>query len=326
VVEFKRADGSLAARVELSISDAELRRTLELISLLAGGLAAGGVVLALLLGAMVARRWSVPLAELSDGARAVARGDLSVSVPVRRRDEIGQLGAAFNAMIHDLTTAREALLRAERVAAWREIAQRIAHEIKNPLTPIQMAIETLQRAHEKGSEQFDALFAESAKTILDEVARLKNIVGEFSAFARMPAPRLAPVALDELVESTLALYASLPIERSLAAPPRIAADRDQLTQVLINLVENARDAAPDGKIRVTTRTAGNRVELEVADSGPGFTDEARARLFTPYFTTKPKGTGLGLAIVHRIVTDHAGEIRIELSPTRFIVSLPRSET
>jgi signal transduction histidine kinase len=333
VVEFKRADGSQAARVELSVPDAELRRTLELISLLAGGLAAGGVILALLLGAMVARRWSVPLGELAEGARAVARGDLAVKVPVRGRDEIGQLGGAFNAMIRDLTTAREELVRAERVAAWKEIAQRIAHEIKNPLTPIQMAIETLQRAHEKSPDQFDALFAESAKTILDEVARLKNIVGEFSAFARMPAPHLAPCQLGEVVEATLALYrsngAAQPIERALAPGlPSVMADRDQLTQVLINLVENARDAAgPDGKVHVSTRTAAGRVELEVSDSGPGLTDEARARLFTPYFTTKPKGTGLGLAIVHRIVSDHGGEIRVSSTPGRgatFTVSLPRS--
>jgi signal transduction histidine kinase len=327
IVEFKRGDGSVAARVELAIGDAELRRTLELISLLAGGLAAGGVVLALLLGAMVARRWSVPLGELADGARSVARGDLAVTVPIHGRDEIGQLARAFNAMIRDLLTAREELVRAERVAAWKEIAQRIAHEIKNPLTPIQMAIETLQRAHAKGAEPFDRLFDESAKTILDEVARLKNIVGEFSAFARMPAPQLAPVALNEVVEATLALYPQQPIERALAPslPPAMA-DRDQLTQVLINLLENARDAAgTDGKVVVMTRAAGGRVELEVRDSGPGLTDEARARLFTPYFTTKPKGTGLGLAIVHRIVSDHGGEIRVDSPPGRgatFTVSLP----
>src|SRR5581483_1895234 len=113
IVEFKRGDGSVAARVELAICDAELRRTLELISLLAGGLAAGGVVLALLLGGLVARRWSVPLGELADGARSVARGDLAVAVPIHGRDEIGQLGRAFNAMIRDLTTAREELVRAE---------------------------------------------------------------------------------------------------------------------------------------------------------------------------------------------------------------------
>ena len=156
---------------------------------------------------------------------------------------------------------------------------------------------------------FDELFAESSRTILDEVARLKHIVGEFSSFARMPQPRVAPLDLKEVVESTLSLYSS-EVARELA-PARANADRDQIIQVLLNLLENARDAAgPDGRVTVRTRALGGRVELEVADGGPGLSEEARARVFTPYFTTKAKGTGLGLAICHRIVTDHGGEIRV----------------
>jgi nitrogen fixation/metabolism regulation signal transduction histidine kinase len=236
-------------------------------------------------------------------------------------------------MTRDVRAAREELARAERVAAWREIAQRIAHEIKNPLTPIQMAIETLKRAQPKGPEVFDALFAESAQTILDEVQRLKHIVAEFSSFARMPQPQLKPCAVGEVVEAALKLYAgAVPVERELdpALPPALA-DRDQLTQVLLNLVENAREAvssqASGGRIRVRTRAVDGRVELEVADDGPGIAEAARARLFTPYFTTKAKGTGLGLAIVHRIVSDHGGEIRVGGAPGAgavFTVSLPRA--
>src|SRR5206468_1023944 len=251
------------------------------------------------------------------------------SVPVRTRDEVGELAATFNSMIRDLGTARDELVRAERVAAWREIAQRIAHEIKNPLTPIQMAIETLQRAHKKSAPQFDALFGESAQTILDEVARLKRIVHEFSSFARMPAPTLAPVDVSEVVDGALALYKGGETALELTLPrdlPRALADKEQLTQVVINLVENARDAvAGKGKVHVTTRSVDGRVELEVADDGPGLSDEARAKLFTPYFTTKPRGTGLGLAIVHRIISDHGGEIRVGGSSTGgavFTIALP----
>ncbi len=332
VVEFKRADGTLAAKVEISIPDDELEHTLDLISFAAAGLGLGGLALALLLGAIVARRWSEPLADLADGARAVSRGQLDAQVKVSGSDEIGQLAIAFNTMTRDLLAAREELVRAERVAAWRDIAQRIAHEIKNPLTPIQMAIETLQRAQKKGTEHFDALFVESAQTILDEVARLKNIVGEFSAFARMPAPQLKPCDLGELVEAALALYAgAVTLERNLQPElPRAFADRDQVTQVLMNLLENARDAAsttPAGSIRITTRAAGDRVEIEIADNGPGLSEEARGKIFTPYFTTKPKGTGLGLAIVHRIVTDHGGEIRVGGAPGEgavFTVAFPRA--
>jgi nitrogen fixation/metabolism regulation signal transduction histidine kinase len=252
-------------------------------------------------------------------------------VPVRTRDEVGELASTFNAMTRDLAGARDELVRAERVAAWREIAQRIAHEIKNPLTPIQMAIETLQRAHKKGAPQFDVLFAESASTILDEVGRLKRIVAEFSSFARMPAPTLAPVDVSEITDAALALYKGgetaleLELGRGL---PRALADKEQLTQVVINLVENARDAvAGRGRIRVVTRADADRgrIELEITDEGPGLSDEARAKLFTPYFTTKPRGTGLGLAIVHRIVTDHGGEIRVGGAPGQgavFTVALP----
>jgi signal transduction histidine kinase len=343
VIELAGPDGMPAARVEIAVSNAELTSALEGISWAAGALAVSGVVLALLGGAVVARRISGPLRELSAGARAVARGSLDATVPVRTRDEVGELAATFNAMTRDLAGAREELVRAERVAAWREIAQRIAHEIKNPLTPIQMAIETLQRVHGRAkarpvadgdaaaSSQFDALFAESAQTILDEVARLKHIVAEFSSFARMPQPKLAAVDVSDVVDAALALYkgGDTPIDLSLAhdLPPALA-DREQLTQVVINLVENARDAVrAGGRIRVSTRAGDNRIELEVADDGPGLSDEARAKLFTPYFTTKAKGTGLGLAIVHRIVRDHGGDIRVGGAAGNgavFTVALPRA--
>jgi signal transduction histidine kinase len=314
VIELSGPDGQPAARVEIAVSNEKLADDLTWISWASAALALGGVVLALVFGAFVASRITGPLRELADGANAVAGGRLDASVPVRTRDEVGELAATFNEMTRDLVTARDELVRAERVAAWREIAQRIAHEIKNPLTPIQMAIETLQRAHRKGAPQFDALFGESAQTILDEVQRLKRIVAEFSSFARMPAPTLAPVDVSEVVDAALALYkgGETALELSLGGDlPRALADKEQLTQVVINLVENARDAvAGKGSIRVRTRAVAGGVELEVADDGPGLSDEVRAKLFTPYFTTKARGTGLGLAIVHRIVTDHGGEIRV----------------
>ena len=314
VIELAGPDGEPAARVAIAVSNDKLDEALSGISWASAALAVGAFVLALLFGAVVARRITGPLRELADGANAVAGGSLDASVPVRTRDEVGELAATFNGMIRDLVGARDQLVRAERVAAWREIAQRIAHEIKNPLTPIQMAIETLQRAHKKSGPQFDALFGESAQTILDEVGRLKRIVHEFSSFARMPAPVLTPIDLSEVVDSALALYKGGEIALELTLPrelPRALADKEQLTQVVINLVENAREAAGgSGHIRVATCAVDGRIELEVADDGPGLSDEARAKLFTPYFTTKPRGTGLGLAIVHRIVSDHGGEIRV----------------
>jgi signal transduction histidine kinase len=331
VVELPGPDGQAAARVEIAVADDKLTEALAGIGWASGALALGGFVLALLFGAFVARRITEPLRELADGARAVARGSLETSVPVRTRDEVGELAATFNGMTRDLTSAQRELVRAERVAAWRDIAQRIAHEIKNPLTPIQMAIETLQRAHRKGAPQFDSLFGESAQTILDEVGRLKRIVAEFSSFARMPQPTLAPVDVSEVVDAALALYkgGETALDLTLARDlPSALADKEQLTQVIINLVENARDAvAGGGRIRVSTSAADGRVELTVSDDGPGLSDEARAKLFTPYFTTKARGTGLGLAIVHRIVSDHGGEIRVGGVPGEgavFTVALPKA--
>jgi len=341
-VEIARKDGTTAARVQLAIADDELRRTLELVTMATFGLGLAGLALALLAGALLARRFTHPLEELADAAGRLARGDLDAEVRVRSagplgtRDEVAALGVAWNRMVADLRTARDELVRAERIAAWREIAQRIAHEIKNPLTPIQMAIETLQRAHgrratdERAAALFDELFTESATTIIGEVKRLAHIVTEFSRFARLPAPSLATLELNPVVESALQLYAGTPVtvRRALGAGlPSVRADRDQLTQVLVNLLENARDAVAEGggAVEVETRLDGREVALTVRDDGPGMSEEVRAKIFVPYFTTKTKGTGLGLAIVHRIVTDHGGTITVESAPGKgaaFVVRLP----
>jgi signal transduction histidine kinase len=343
-VEIARKDGTVAARVQLAIADDELRRTLELVTMATIGLGLAGLALALLAGALLARRFTHPLEELAEAAGRLARGDLDAEVRVRgggpfaTRDEVAALGVAWNRMVADLRTARDELVRAERIAAWREIAQRIAHEIKNPLTPIQMAIETLQRAHgrrasdERAAALFDELFAESATTILGEVKRLAHIVSEFSRFARMPAPALAALDINSVVESALGLYVgtSVTVRRALAPGlPPVLADRDQMTQVLVNLLENARDAVAEspsgGTVEVETRLDGGEVALTVRDDGPGIPEEVRAKIFVPYFTTKAKGTGLGLAIVHRIVTDHGGSIAVESAPGKgaaFVIRLP----
>ncbi len=267
--------------------------------------------------------------------RAVSRGQLDVTAPVRSRDEVGQLASSFNTMTHELGQAREQLRRAERIAAWRDIAQRIAHEIKNPLSPHSSGHRNaLQRARERAPEKFAGLFDESAPTVIAEVGRLKHIVAEFSRFARMPAPVMATVDLDGLIRSTLAVHAG-------AAPPEVVfdaghatvhADHDQLVQVLVNLVANARDAVagrPDGRIVIATARDGDHVLLTVRDNGGGISAEVRAHLFEPYVTTKPHGTGLGLAIVERIINDHGGTIEIESAPgagALFRLRLPATST
>ena len=332
-IQLTDAEGRAAATITLAVPDDNLRTTLEAINLTAGALAGSGLVLALLLGVLTARRITRPLQEVASGAARVAAGDLDYRLKVRGKDEMGQLMAAFNQRVSELQGAREQLVATERVAAWQEIARRIAHEIKNPLFPIQTSIETLQRCYDKKHPDLDEIFSESTTTILEEVERLKNIVGEFSRFARLPKPQPQPLDLTELVRAITGLYADaqVPLQVELADElPLVMADKDQLTQVLVNLLQNAQDALKDhadARITLRARTDGDWMVLEVADNGPGFDEELAARIFTPYFTTKDKkgGTGLGLAITHRVITDHGGQIEAKATPGEgavFTVKLP----
>lgn len=211
------------------------------------------------------------------------------------------------------------LISAQRYAAWGEVARRLAHEIKNPLTPIQLSAERLQR---KLSGQLDAagqeLLDRATRTIVTQVEALKNMVNDFRDYARLPPPRIAPLDLNALVREVLELYEAAPV-RPVAdlAPdlPPVAADADQMRQLMHNLLRNAQEAladhaAKEALIKVTTRLDERRVVLKVADNGPGFPPAVLARAFEPYVTTKARGTGLGLTIVRKIVDEHRGDIRL----------------
>jgi nitrogen fixation/metabolism regulation signal transduction histidine kinase len=214
------------------------------------------------------------------------------------------------------------LIQAQRATAWAEVARRLAHEIKNPLTPIQLSAERLEMklAAKLGAEDAEAL-ARGTRTIVNQVAALKNMVDDFRDYARLPAPVLADLDLNALVQEVLALYETsrVPIVKRLAAAlPAVRADSAQIRQVLHNLVQNAQDALEQRKgaveqpaIVVSTEAAGDKVRMSVADNGGGFPEEMMARIFEPYVTTKPRGTGLGLAIVKKIVDEHHGELAIE---------------
>jgi len=255
---------------------------------------------------------------------------------VASRDELGELARAFNSMTQELIGQRDRLLQAERVAAWRELARRLAHELKNPLFPLQITIETLQRAKEQAPGEFDEIFRESAATLLAELANLKSIVGRFSDFAKMPAPQLEAVELNEIVRGAVRLFAAqlragerAAIEAEVECDPglgAIQADPEQVTRALHNLILNAIDAMPEGgRLRLRTRRTEAGAQLEVSDTGQGLTKEECERLFTPYYTTKRHGTGLGLAIVQSVVADHRGKISVESEPgrgTTFRIELP----
>jgi two-component system, NtrC family, nitrogen regulation sensor histidine kinase NtrY len=328
-------DGATVATVEIAVSNGDMERLLRNITLTSAVLAVIALIGVVLIGLLVARRTARDLDQLVAGSLAAARGDLDHRVPVRSEDEIGAVAAAFNFMMEDLRVSKERLVIAERIAAWQEIARRLAHEIKNPLTPIQMAMDTLRKTWKKKHPSFDEILEESTSTVMEEADRLKHIVSEFSAFARMPKPEFQRLDLNELVRSALALYqgGAAPVEiRVFEQLPQIDADKNQLNQVVLNLVENARDAIghrTGGRIAVSTRLgeAGDRAVLIVEDNGPGVPGDLKDKVFAPYFTTKHAkgGTGLGLAIVHRIVSDHGGRIAVADAPgggARFAIELP----
>jgi two-component system, NtrC family, nitrogen regulation sensor histidine kinase NtrY len=328
-IPLRGRDNQLLAILLIENSRAELASLKRTIQGTAGIVGAAGVLLALILSFWTASRVTRPLRDLASSVRNVAVGKWDTRATVSSSDEVGQLARDFNGMTEQLVEQRDRMIQAERVAAWRELARRLAHELKNPLFPLQITIENLQRARDASpkqfDDQFDEVFRESTSTLLAELGHLKTIIGRFSDFARMPAPQLEPVDVNQLARNVMQLF-----EAQLQAPGQpavetklqladdageVPADLDQLRRALRNLVLNALDAMPQGGV-LTIRTArhDSKVALEVSDTGEGLTPEECDRLFTPYYTTKQHGTGLGLAIVQSVVSDHKGTITVHSKP------------
>jgi two-component system nitrogen regulation sensor histidine kinase NtrY len=312
-----------------------LTRHIRSAALMVGG---GGILLAILLSSWAAARVTRPVEQLAHAAQEVAEGNWNVRVDVLGDDELGQLADSFNRMTTELLGQKERLIQAERVAAWRELARRLAHELKNPLFPLQLTVENLVRARQQTPEQFEEVFRESSRTLLAEIANLKGIIGRFSEFSKMPQPKLQRVQVNEVIRGALQLF-----QAQLEAPGRakiscevqldphlgaISADAELLHRAISNLVLNAMDAMPrGGTLTLRTRDDGREVVMEVADTGAGLTPEECERIFTPYYTSKEHGTGLGLAIVQSVVSDHGGRIHVRSSPgrgTTFVIELPRN--
>jgi two-component system nitrogen regulation sensor histidine kinase NtrY len=226
------------------------------------------------------------------------------------------------------------LIKAQKIATWKEVAQRVAHEIKNPLTPIQLSAERIIKMLKKQDPNSPVVIEEGAKTIIQETRTIKSMVDEFSNFARMPKVELRPADLRQLIEQTVALFrgifAQVEIESELASdiPAAVQLDPEQMKRVLINIFDNAIEAMDKkGKIRVRAvfEKKQQQVSIEISDTGPGISVEDKTKLFLPYFSTKKKGTGLGLAIVNQIIREHNGSIRVEnVQPigAKFTIQLP----
>ncbi|MGB2836024.1 MAG: ATP-binding protein, partial [Candidatus Sulfotelmatobacter sp.] len=312
-----------------------LMRHIRSAALMVGG---GGILLAILLSSWAAARVTRPVEQLAHAAQEVAEGNWNVRVDVLGDDELGQLADSFNRMTTELLGQKERLMQAERVAAWRELARRLAHELKNPLFPLQLTMENLVRARQQNPEQFEEVFRESSRTLLAEIANLKGIIAKFSEFSKMPQPQLRRVQVNEVIRGAVRLFQArleapghAKISCDLQLDPHlepISADAELLHRAISNLVLNAMDAMPEGgTLTLRTRNDGNQAVIEVADTGAGLTPEECERIFTPYYTSKEHGTGLGLAIVQSVVSDHGGRILVRSLPgrgTTFVISLPRN--
>jgi signal transduction histidine kinase len=312
------------------------RHILQIAAVVAGA----ALLIGLLISLWVSARITRPLEELAEGAREVASGRWDTVIDLRGKDEIGQLASAFNEMTQTLAAQRDQLVQTERVAAWRELARRLAHELRNPLFPLQITVENLQKARQLDAKQFLEVFNESTATLKAELANLNTIVGRFSDFSKMPAPHFARVNVNEALRNAVRLFepqfnavGKPPVipEYFLTEPlPEIDADAELLHRAFQNLVLNALDAMPAGGTLTlrTTEQEGN-VRIEVSDTGKGLTPEECSRLFTPYYTTKVQGTGLGLAIIQSVVSDHHGTISVssdEGRGTTFRIELPQRQS
>ena len=285
------------------------------------GILALAVAVALTVGLVLSRSVTRRVTRLAKATEQVAQGDMSVRVPMRGDDEIARLAQGFNRMVSELEASRDRIVYLEKVSGWQDLARRLAHEIKNPLTPIRLAVRELERRSARSDADLARLIPAVAEVVDEEVEALSRLVEEFSQFARLPAVRPARVPLRRFLEAFHRAHARFRPELSLDVElPRTAAeapiDRVLMRRVLVNLVDNAVEAS-DGtariRIQASVHPSTGHSEIRVEDDGPGIPPEVRTRIFEPYFTTKNTGTGLGLAIVKKIVLQHGGRIEAERS-------------
>ncbi|HVY46552.1 MAG TPA: ATP-binding protein [Minicystis sp.] len=319
------------------------------------------LALGALAGVLVARPVTQRIARLAEATGPVAAGDLSVRVALGGRDEVTALGSAFNHMLEELERSRERIDFLRRMGEWQKMARRLAHEIKNPLTPIQLAVEECHRRYPGDDASYKRILQTTLEVVEEEVGSLRRLVGEFSSFARLPRAELASGDLGEFLRDErehlgaasrepgsfspsfaedAAMWGSVEVAFDVPDVPLPAElDREMMHRVLRNLVKNAaqalRDARPAGAappwghVRVGVEVGVDAYVLTIDDDGPGIPADVRATLFDPYVTTKRDGTGLGLSIVKKIVVDHGGSIEATDGPlggARFRVTLPRPGT
>ncbi len=294
------------------------------------GAYAAVMVLVVSIGTFFAYRIGSPIKKLTDAMRRVSRGDLDVSIGVQSKDEIGEMVAAFNKMTQDLKRIQKELAKTERELAWREMAKQVAHEIKNPLTPMKLSIQHLRQAYRDRVADFHLLLERVSTAIEEQVDALTRIASEFSHYAKMPERRYERCDVNELLEETVRLFdqekrVRFAIELG-SECPTVLADKEELRRVFINIVRNAVQAITErGEIAITSKVQDGMLKVVIADTGKGIPDEIKGRLFEPNFSTKTEGMGLGLAISRQTIVDLGGRIEIESEVgkgTRALIFLP----
>lgn len=287
---------------------------------------------AVILGYLLARSVTKRVAKLVEATNLAAQGNLDVRVGVSSHDEIGSLGQSFNSMLDDLQRNRDRIVYLEKISSWQEIARRMAHEIKNPLTPILLAVQELHRSYRGDDGGFRSKLNDSLEIVEEEVGTLGRMVDSFSEFARLPTVQAESADLMVFVSEFLKLnpqYAGKVVFEPDDRQVPVMLDRVLMGRVLSNLIDNGLEANPvDEQVKLVVEPSGEWAILEVTDRGEGLNDETRERLFLPYFTSKEEGTGLGLAIVKKIVLQHGGEIFVAdgvESGTVFTVRLRRDD-
>ncbi len=302
------------------------------------------IVVAFLIGAIASRRVTRRVTVLAEASRRVGAGDLTVSLPTGATDEVTELTQAFNDMVRDLRDSRTRIEYLQRIGAWQDFARRLAHEIKNPLTPIQLAAQEMDETYTGDDDGYREKLEHARAIIEEEVATLRRLVGEFSAFAKLPRADLSPADLCELIQSIqdsvpailedIGADGPAPVEVRVSCatrPMHVRMDPMMLRRGVDNILRNAIQAVyrakPTGGGRVLLRaySVENSAFIEVLDNGPGIAREDWDRVFDPYYTTKVEGTGLGLAIVKKVVLEHGGEVSLDDAPeggARFRIRLP----
>jgi signal transduction histidine kinase len=281
-------------------------------------------------GGVLALRFARPLHKLTRAAKNVAEGNLDINVSMKSHDEIGTLTQSFNDMVSKLRTSREELAKHERENAWKEMAKQVAHEIRNPLTPMKLSIQHLRQAFKDKVPEREEILQRVTQTVIDQIETLSRIATEFSHFAKMPERKFERINIDNLLKETINLFSEVQgvsfIDQLASPTVKVLADSDQLRGVFINIIRNAIQAIKKaGTITIRTSKEGRLCLIIISDTGLGIPEEIRSKIFEPNFSTKSEGMGIGLAIARRVIEDHGGKITCQSERgkgTTFEIRLP----